>query len=143
MSHTESDNHENQQSDAEKDRDELVREKDVLEQRLNDAEDLLRWLAEIDPEEGWEQAKKYPVVSDQYAFAWGWANGELKVIAQRARAFLKAGEHVYNRPAKLPPQDSFGLPCPTCDKPEASCECAEMDEESVAKVGAEVLDGRE
>jgi hypothetical protein len=188
----------------------LNREKDTLEHRLNDAEDVLRWVAKLDPEKGWEQAKVYhstdPGTRDLYPFAWGWANGELRIIVQRARAFLTAGEAVYHRPANLPPepalvcaafihgvsvharlvgskvalcgeenvamvdkpfvpeaawackrcvslsrpanlpvcaqdgmpQDCFGLPCPVCSKPEPDCECAETDEDSVAKWTAKV-----
>ncbi len=66
----------------------LNREKDTLENRLNDAEDVLRWVAKLDPDEGWKQAEKRPSISELYAFAWGWATADLKVIVQRAKAFL-------------------------------------------------------
>ncbi len=83
----------------------LNREKDTLEHRLNDAEDLLRWLAGIDHKKGWKQAEKFHSTdpkTDLYPFAWGWANGQLRIIVERAQAFLEAGEAVYSRPAKLP-----------------------------------------
>lgn len=108
----------------------LNREKDEMEERLGAAEDLLRWVIEHA-----ESARSDKRAIGLVPFAAGFYGRTLENIAIQAQAFLEAGEAIYKRPANLPvcTRDKFGLPCPTCEKLEPDCECAETDEESVAK----------